>query len=140
MIHSVPTPVQPIPLELLVVAPIDDPATARTGAVRPKSLMARGTATKYLSHPPPGVDKNSKQGFALTFIHLGRRGYQITLWAASWSGRKKWLEKIEGRQHELRERSLVFETLPLSAGYFVGTNRVTCAAPFGKSNDACSPC
>lgn len=125
--------VQPIPLELLVVAPTDDAAQARAGTVRPKSLMARsGSNTKYLANPPPGVDKNSKQGFAMTFIHLGRRGYQITVWSASWAGRKKWLEKIEERQNELRERSLVFETLPLSSGYFVGTNRVTCAAPFGE--------
>ncbi|KAM0793648.1 hypothetical protein ACM66B_001079 [Microbotryomycetes sp. NB124-2] len=125
---------KPIPLELLVVAPIDDPAQARAGAMRPKSLAARGAIIKHAANPPPGVDKNSKQGFAMTFIHLGRRGYQITLWAASWSSRKKWLEKIENRQNELRERSLVFETLPLSAGYFVGTNRVTCAAPFDNGN------
>lgn len=131
---------QPIPLELLVVAPVDDAATLRGGVVRPKSLMARGSSTAKLlpsstasSQPPPGVDKNNKQGFALTFIHLGRRGYQITLWASTWTGRKKWLEKIEERQNELRERSLVFETLPLSAGYFVGTNRLICAAPFGAS-------
>ncbi|BGP12283.1 hypothetical protein JCM10213_000021 [Rhodosporidiobolus nylandii] len=129
---------KPIPLELLVVAPVDDAATARGGVVRPKSLMARGSSAKALTasaaQPPPGVDKNNKQGFALTFIHLGRRGYQITLWASTWTGRKKWLEKIEERQNELRERSLVFETLPLSAGYFVGTNRLTCAAPFDNGN------
>lgn len=128
---------QPIPLELLVVAPVDDAATARGGVVRPRSLMARGSSNKSIpasaSQPPPGADKN-KQGFAITFIHLGRRGYQITLWASTWTTRKKWLENIEERQNELRERSLVFETLPLSAGYFVGTNRLTCAAPFG----ACS--
>jgi hypothetical protein len=103
--------------------------------VRPKSLMARGSSksstTTSSNQPPPGADKN-KQGFALTFIHLGRRGYQLTLWASTWTTRKKWLDKIEERQHELRERSLVFETLPLSAGYFVGTNRLTCAAPFGE--------
>lgn len=97
-------------------------------------MMSRGSNARYLANPPPGVDKNSKQGFAMTFVHLGRRGYQITLWSASWAGRKKWLEKIEARQQELRERSLVFETLPLSTGYFVGTNRVTCAAPFGESS------
>lgn len=102
--------------------------------------MARGssgnksTSSATAKDPPPGVDKNSKQGFAITFIHLGRRGYQITLWASTWTARKKWLEKIEERQNELRERSLVFETVPLSAGYFVGTNRLTCAAPFGKSS------
>ncbi|GAA5990891.1 hypothetical protein JCM5350_008260 [Sporobolomyces pararoseus] len=130
---------KPIPLELLVVAAIDDAATARSGVVRPKSLMARGSSSKSASSatakdPPPGVDKNSKQGFAITFIHLGRRGYQITLWASTWTARKKWLEKIEERQNELRERSLVFETVPLSAGYFVGTNRLTCAAPFDNGN------
>ncbi|GAA5886090.1 hypothetical protein JCM16303_003859 [Sporobolomyces ruberrimus] len=131
---------KPIPLELLVVAAIDDAATARSGVVRPKSLMARGssssksTSSATAKDPPPGVDKNSKQGFAITFIHLGRRGYQITLWASTWTARKKWLEKIEERQNELRERSLVFETVPLSAGYFVGTNRLTCAAPFDNGN------
>ncbi|GAA6018628.1 hypothetical protein JCM10207_008986 [Rhodosporidiobolus poonsookiae] len=129
---------KPIPLELLVVAPIDDAATARAGTVRPKSLMARNSSTAKMlpsaNVPPPNIDKNNKQGFALTFIHLGRRGYQITLWASTWTGRKKWLEKIEERQNELRERSLVFETLPLSAGYFVGTNRLTCAAPFDNGN------
>ncbi|GAA5960138.1 hypothetical protein JCM8115_002523 [Rhodotorula mucilaginosa] len=128
---------KPIPLELLVVASIDDAASARGGVVRPKSLMARGSSksstTTSSNQPPPGADKN-KQGFALTFIHLGRRGYQLTLWASTWTTRKKWLDKIEERQHELRERSLVFETLPLSAGYFVGTNRLTCAAPFDNGN------
>ncbi|GAA5981039.1 hypothetical protein JCM10908_003959 [Rhodotorula pacifica] len=128
---------KPIPLELLVVASIDDAASARGGVVRPKSLMARGSSksstTTSSNQPPPGADKN-KQGFALTFIHLGRRGYQLTLWASTWTARKKWLDKIEERQHELRERSLVFETLPLSAGYFVGTNRLTCAAPFDNGN------
>lgn len=131
-INSLDLGCQPIPLELLVVAPLEDSVAARGGAVRPKSLISRGTNPKYPANPPPGVDKHSKNGFAMTFIHLGRRGYQITLWSASWAGRKKWLEKIEGRQLELRDRSLVFETRALSAGYFVGTNRVTCAAPFGK--------
>lgn len=116
-----------------MAASIDDAASARGGVVRPKSLMARGSSKSTVSsnQPPPGADKN-KQGFALTFIHLGRRGYQLTLWASTWTTRKKWLDKIEERQNELRERSLVFETLPLSAGYFVGTNRLTCAAPFGE--------
>lgn len=121
------------------MAPLDEAPSSRAAAVRPKSLMSRSTNARYLANPPPGVDKNSKQGFAMTFIQLGRRGYQITLWSASWAGRKRWLEKIEGRQNELRERSLVFDTLPLSEGYFVGTNRVTCAAPFGTFLTSASP-
>ncbi|KAK4698852.1 hypothetical protein P7C70_g7416, partial [Phenoliferia sp. Uapishka_3] len=103
---------KPVPLELLVVAPLEESVASRGGAVRPRSLISRGSNPKYPASPPPGVDKHSKNGFAITFIHLGRRGYQITLW----------------------DRSLVFETRALSAGYFVGTNRVTCAAPFDNGN------
>lgn len=68
----------------------------------------------------------------MTFTHLGRKGYTLTLWSPSWAGRKKWLDKIEQRQAELRDRSLVFDMSVLSEGFFAGTNRVTCAAPFGK--------
>ena len=71
----------------------------------------------------------------MTFTHLGRKGYSITLWAATASGQKNWLEKIEQRQNILRERSMVFDTALLSEGYFVGSNRATCAAPFGASLD-----
>lgn len=47
------------------------------------------------------------------------------------------MEKIEARQEELRERSLVFDTIQLSSGFFAGTNRVTCAAPFGELGSSC---
>lgn len=134
---------KPIPLELLVVSATDDPTTLRTSTVRPKSLMSRssnaskltltnGSALKNSTSNNSAPDPTSKQGFPLTFTHLGRKGYSLTLWSPSWAGRKKWLDKIEQRQTELRDRSLVFDMSVLSEGFFAGTNRVTCAAPFGK--------
>ena len=122
---------QPIPLELLVVTVNDDTGTTRGPVVRPKSLMSRNTTSKSLT-APPATAQNSKQGFAMNFTHLGRKGYQITLWSATWAGRRNWLEKIEARQNELRDRSMVFDSVILSEGHFVGNNRVTCAAPFGE--------
>lgn len=134
---------KPIPLELLVVSATDDPTTLRNSTVRPKSLMSRssnaskltltnGSALKSSTSNNSAPDPTSKQGFPLSFTHLGRKGYSLTLWSPSWAGRKKWLDKIEQRQAELRDRSLVFDMSVLSEGFFSGTNRVTCAAPFGK--------
>ena len=130
---------KPIPLELLVVSAQDDPLASRTSSARPKSLMSRTSNTSKLNlstngsagkNPVP--DPTSKTGFPITFTHLGRKGYNLTLWSPSWAGRKRWLDKIEERQSELRQRSLIFETSVLSEGYFVGTNRATCAAPYSK--------
>lgn len=133
---------KPIPLELLVVSATDDPMTMRASTARPKSLMSRtsnasklnltnGTSLKSSASASSAPDPTSKQGFPLTFTHLGRKGYTLTLWSPSWAGRKKWLDKIDLRQSELRDRSLVFDMSVLSEGFFTGTNRVTCAAPFG---------
>lgn len=79
---------------------------------------------------PTPAQQNNKNGYAMMFTHLGRKGYDITLWAPTWASRKKWLEKIEARQIELRERSLVFDSSVICEGLFSGPNRVTCAAPY----------
>jgi hypothetical protein len=43
-----------------------------------------------------------------------------------------WLENIQKQQDLMNERSKVFETAPFSEGFFTGSNRVNCAAPFSK--------
>lgn len=55
------------------------------------------------------------------------------LWSSSTLSQRKWLENIYKQQQIMRERSLIFVTVPLSEGFFVGTNKVNCAAPFSKS-------
>lgn len=56
----------------------------------------------------------------------------MTLWASTYVSQRKWVEHIQKQQDAMRERSLVFETVTLSEGFFVGPNRVNCAAPFSE--------
>jgi hypothetical protein len=76
--------------------------------------------------------KEGKHGFSITFVQLGRKYYQMTLWASTSVSQRKWVEHIEKQQELMRERSAVFETEVLSEGFFVGPNKVNCAAPFSE--------
>ncbi|KAF8311473.1 RhoGEF Rgf2 [Clavulina sp. PMI_390] len=150
---------KPIPLELLLISPTaEDPSIIRPGqGNRPRNtLVAKrnslGTggpqqshqpfplaaANNTLTRPTPGMhplaplpsDKaDPKGGFPLTFIHLGRKGYTLTLWASTFVSRKKWIDAIVKQQEALRDRSTIFETWGISAGYFGPGIRVNCAAP-----------
>ncbi|KAG1746612.1 CNH domain-containing protein [Suillus paluster] len=125
---------RPIPLELLFVHVTDEtnnpnrPANARQGhkTLTKKNSFNRGTP--YAPAIPIKID--GKGGFAITFIHLGRKYYQMTLWASTFVSHRKWVETITKQQEVLRERSTVFEMVTLCEGFFLGQNRVNCAAPF----------
>jgi len=43
---------------------------------------------------------------------------------------KKWVESIQKQQVVMRERSIYFDEVVLSDGFFAGQNKVNCAAPF----------
>ena len=88
---------------------------------------------KNSPHAPVVPVKDTKGGFSITFVHLGRKYYQITLWASTYVSQRKWVENIQKQQDTMRERSNVFETVTLSEGFFLGVNRVNCAAPFRTS-------
>jgi hypothetical protein len=53
------------------------------------------------------------------------------LWANSALAQRKWVENIAKQQTAMRERSMVFDTVALSEGFF-GANKVNCAAPFSE--------
>ena len=63
-------------------------------------------------------------------VHLGRKFYQITLWASTYVSQRKWVDMITKQQEVMKQRSTVFDTISMSEGFFVGANRVNCAAPF----------
>lgn len=73
-----------------------------------------------------------KAGFAITFVHLGRKFYQMTLWAATHVNHRKWIENITRQQDLMRERSQFFEMESLSEGFFQSVNRANCATPFSE--------
>ncbi|KAI0664258.1 CNH domain-containing protein [Cubamyces menziesii] len=121
---------RPIPLELLLVSAPDEFATQKPQTNRQKQLI------KNAPHAPVIPVKDTKGGFSITFVHLGRKYYQITLWASTYVSQRKWVEHIQKQQDIMRERSNVFETVTLSEGFFVGVNKVNCAAPFNQGRKA----
>jgi RHO1 GDP-GTP exchange protein 1/2 len=82
--------------------------------------------------PGRNTDQANK-GYSISFTHLGRRGYNLTLYAQTWVSRKKWFEHIEEQQRLIRERSLIFRKVVVCEKYFLGNNnKVSCAVAFGE--------
>jgi hypothetical protein len=112
-----------------------DDSGARGGlAKRPSSslLPPAKSTTMGLNLPGRNTDPANK-GYAITFTHLGRRGYVITLYTPTWVGRRKWIEHIEAQQKLLRDNSSHFTKVVVCEKYFMGSNKVNCAVAFGIS-------
>lgn len=78
------------------------------------------------------VRNEAKGQYWINFQHLGRKAYSLVLWANSALSQRKWVESIQRQQAVMRERSLIFDTMTLSEGFFSGPNKVNCAAPFSE--------
>ncbi|EAA36572.3 hypothetical protein GE21DRAFT_2052 [Neurospora crassa] len=112
---------RPIPLELLSIKEMEE--IIPSGAVKRSSsslLPALRTTT----------DAKKGDGWPITFRHLGKNGYELTVYASNQAGRQKWLEFIDAAQQQLRARADFLNTTIISYGYFAGPNKVNCATPF----------
>ncbi|WFD35870.1 RHO1 GDP-GTP exchange protein 2 [Malassezia cuniculi] len=125
---------KPIPLEFLVVTIYEDMPSSRLASSRVRSISTRTTigkrssASVYGSAPPK---QDAKTGYPITFSHLGKKGYSITLWAPNIASRSKWFEHVEARQEIQRSRSHIFDVVPLTEPLNeTPMNRITCAVPF----------
>jgi hypothetical protein len=127
--------IQPIPLELLVVITPDDSYNSGKLSAGRARLMSRPSAPSgkagSLAHVPPKPE--SKHGFSITIMHLGKKGYSMQLWVDSYVARKKWLEHIDKQQTILRDRSCIFVTESITEGFFSGLRKINCVSPYGKS-------
>ncbi|KAJ9107545.1 hypothetical protein QFC21_001003 [Naganishia friedmannii] len=121
---------KPIPLELMLVTAPEDARSALKGPASRTGVTSSGRGTNGKSAKDVIHKPDSKHGFSLTIQHLGRKGYYLTLWAASFAARQNWLEHIDEQQQNLRNRSRVFRTLSLTDRFFVGLNKVNCASPY----------
>lgn len=124
---------KPIPLEFLVVTIYEDVQSSRLSS-RVRCISTRTTigkrsnASVYGGAPPK---QDAKTGFPITFAHLGKKGYYITLWAPTVASRSKWFEHVERRQEIQRSRSNIFDVIHLSEPLNeTPINRITCAVPF----------
>ena len=116
---------KPIPLELLVIAEMDQVIPRLGIAKRSSSSLIPGAKSTTTSIAP-----GDKQIFPITFRHLGKGAYELQLYATSSVQRKKFIEKVEEQQSLLRERNSNFYAKSiLSEGFFNVNNRVNCLVP-----------
>jgi RHO1 GDP-GTP exchange protein 1/2 len=122
--------------------PVVSSATSATRA--PRNGTAQNVARRAQPYPPVlplKLEGGGKGGFGITFVHLGRKFYQITLWAATHANHRKWIESITRQQDLMRERNQFFELDMLSEGFFQSMNRANCASPFSESySSRCQSC
>ncbi|KAJ6046573.1 uncharacterized protein N7446_009667 [Penicillium canescens] len=114
---------KPIPLELLVIAQMDEVIPRLGIAKRPSSSLL---SNKAPINPPPAKDG----GLPITFRHLGKGGYEQTLYATNVATRRKFIEAVEQQQQKLWERnSNFYNKTILCEGAFGNLNRVNCLVP-----------
>ncbi|KAH1594398.1 hypothetical protein KXX34_002152 [Aspergillus fumigatus] len=113
---------KPIPLELLVIAQMDE--------VIPKVGVPKRPSSSLLSNKPAANPPSTKEGLPITFRHLGKGGYEQTLYATSPTQRRKFIEMVEEQQRKLRERnSNFYNKTVLCSNFFTSANRVNCLVP-----------
>jgi len=134
---------RPIPLGLLVMSSSDD-YTQRLGlSKRPSSSLMNSrsapsmTSTRSATSMVSRTETAKAGGYPITFKHLGRGGFEQTLYCTSQIQRQKWYEHVDSQQNILRERSNIFTKTILSEGFFnsAGT-RINCCVPIGESTCA----
>ena len=78
------------------------------------------------------ADAKKGEGWPITFRHLGKNAFELTLYAANQAARQKWLEFIDTAQQKLRARADFFNTIVIPSNFMTAVNKVNCAAPLGK--------
>ena len=120
---------KPIPLELLMITQMDEVIPRLGIAKRPSSSLIPGV--KATPNGPKAAG-GAKEGFPITFRHIGRGGFDLTLFATSQVSRRKWMEAVEAQQTKLRERGNFFTKTVLCDDYFTSAHKVNCLVPIGE--------
>jgi hypothetical protein len=116
---------RPIPLELLSIKEMDEVIPRLGIAKRPSSSLIPGAKSN-------ATETSKKEGFPITFRHIGKGGYELTLYATTQGNRKKWMEHIGEQQALLRSRGNFYNKTLISSQFFTAANKVNCVAPFGE--------
>jgi len=119
---------KPIPLELLVIPEMDQ-LLPRQGLAKRSSTNLINARTQTMQNQPR---ETPAKGHPLTFKHLGKGGYEITLFCSTPIQQQKWAEHVDAQQRVLRERNNIFTKSVLNEGYFTASIRVNCCVPIGE--------
>lgn len=107
---------KPIPLELLQIAEGDEIGRRKAAASMIRSTVTRNTDDKLI--------------FPITFEHLGKRGYEVTLYAENFQARKTWLEVILKQRDAQRAANDIYTNHTLYTSVTTGSGRVQSCAIF----------
>ena len=122
---------KPIPLELLQIIQMDEVIPKLGIAKRPSSSLIPGVKNTPNNPKAPG---GAKEGFPITFRHIGRGGFELALFATSHVSRRKWMEAVEAQQSKLRERGNFYTKSILCDDYFTSAHKINCLVPIGRSS------
>ncbi|GMM36580.1 Rho family guanine nucleotide exchange factor [Saccharomycopsis crataegensis] len=74
---------------------------------------------------------NSTLKYPLSFVYIGRRGYDMTLYSQNFQTQRALYEAVEQQQTKLKKLNDIFTLNPLTERFFNHqTNRINCAIPF----------
>lgn len=107
---------KPIPLPLLQLAESDE-----IGRRKAAAHMIRTTVTR---------SADGKATFPITFQHLGRRGYEVVLYAENFQARKTWVETILKQQLAQKHSANIFTQHTLFTASSASSGRAQCSASF----------
>ena len=119
---------KPIPLELLIITQMDEVIPKLGISKRPSSSLIPGAKAAING---PKATASGKEGFPITFRHIGKGGYDLTLYAASIIQRRKWMENIEEQQEKLRGRGNFYTKTVLCDNFFTSAHKINCLVPIG---------
>nr|ANM86637.1 putative rho guanyl nucleotide exchange factor [Cladonia uncialis subsp. uncialis]AUW30799.1 putative rho guanyl nucleotide exchange factor [Cladonia uncialis subsp. uncialis] len=117
---------KPIPLELLVITQMDEVIPKLGISKRPSSSLIPGAKAAING---PKAATSGKEGYPITFQHIGKGGYDMTLYAMSTISRRKWMENIEEQQEKLRSRGNFYTKTVLCDNFFTSAHKVNCLVP-----------
>jgi hypothetical protein len=122
---------KPIPLELLTIAEMNELLPNRAGALRrpPSGLTLGGRAPTM---PNQAARDTKPSVYPITFEHLGKEGYKITLYCSTQIQQQKLVEHIDTQQRVLSARANIYTNTVVNERFFNSAIRVNCCAPIGK--------
>ena len=121
---------KPIPLGLLVIKQMDEVIPKLGLAKRPSSSLIPGARTQ---NNAPKQETTKQQGHPITFRHLGKGGFEVTLYCTSPIQREKWIKLVNDQQDIMKEHKNIFTKNILNEGFFMGVQKINCCVPIGES-------
>ncbi|KAL6692399.1 CNH domain-containing protein [Trichoderma pleuroticola] len=114
---------RPIPLELLFLSKTkqEDMHTSRRGRFSFLGFMKASSANTV-----------SKEAWPITFRHLGKTGYELTLYTFCEADQEKLVDLIGAAHERLRVPPEIFNPNIISINFFADSRKINCAVPFDR--------